>query len=336
MSSVLDTVFGGGAPSAINYNRGVSRNLDWLGKQFQGDNTSLMDALNSFRTANAALIPKMQANATQAGKDFDSLFQSNRNYNPLDTYNTIRSGNLSALKDWSGQLEGAGSRADNLALAAMGMGGRPDSSYGSILRADRVSRNIAPVLGNIFSSLGNDTATIGNQRTQNLGNLADLINARTNAPLTGYGLELDPANALLALRSGQTGLLGQQADVAKTNNAGWYQQPGWMDYANKALQHLSNVASTASQWAGMVGGMGGGAGGGGPLGGIMGGNSMGGGLAGGGMASIANGAYGSGGGGFTPNSAPSMYNPSYQPTSFQPAQPYSPWGNYNVASTYGF
>jgi len=253
---LLGNLFGGGRPKQIYYNSGIKRNLNFLGRQFQDDDAALRAILDRFNTSSANALARYRQAGDQAGLDYDALFQANRGYDPLETYERIRTGNLAALRDFSGQLEGMGSRQDKLALAALGMGGRPDSSYATALRADRVSRNIAPVLGNIMSSLGSDTAMIGNQRAQNLSQNLGLIGLRTQAPLTGYGMELDPLNALLALRSSQTGLLGQQAGVARGNSAGWYQKPGIVDYWDRAMQLASRTASTVGQWASLMGGMG--------------------------------------------------------------------------------
>lgn len=268
--ALLDDLFGGGRPDQIYYNSRINRNLNFLGRQFQDDDAALRAILDRFSTSSANALARYRQAGDQAGLDYDALFQANRGYDPLETYDRIRTGNLAALRDFSGQLEGMGSRQDKLALAALGMGGRPDSSYATALRADRVSRNIAPVLGNIMSSLGSDTAMIGNQRAQNLSQNLDLIGLRTQAPLTGYGMELDPLNALLALRGAQTGLLGQQAGVARDNSAGWYQKPGIVDYWDRAMQSASRTASTVGQWASLFGG-------GGALGGLMGGGMGGGG-----------------------------------------------------------
>jgi hypothetical protein len=251
-----DEFFGGARPEQQYYNPRVTRNLNYLGRQFQDDDAALRAILDRFSTSSANALARYRQAGDQAGLDYDALFQANRGYDPLETYDRIRAGNLAALRDFSGELENRGSRQDKLALAALGMGGRPDSSYATALRADRVSSNIAPVLGNIMSSLGSDTATIGNQRAQNLSQNLDLIGLRTQAPLTGYGMELDPLNALLALRGSQTGLLGQQAGVARDNSAGWYQKPGIVDYWDRAMQSASRTASTVGQWASLMGGLG--------------------------------------------------------------------------------
>jgi hypothetical protein len=276
MASILGSALGAFANNSVApivYDKTSKQNLKWLGKKFQNDDAQYQNALQAFNNRNAATTEQLKSLASQAGTDYNNLFLANQNYNPLDTYATLRSGNLAALKDWSGQLEGAGSRQDKLALAAMGLGGRPDSSYATALRADRVSRNVAPVLGQIFGSLGADTSMVGNQRAQNLGNLTNLINLRTNTPLIGYGMELDPINALMGVRGGQVGQLGDMVDVARNNTAGFQQKTDTLgqvanslNSANDALwQNVGNALSVYSSLygGGMLGGMGGMGGGGG-------------------------------------------------------------------------
>jgi hypothetical protein len=331
MASILGGALGAFANnsvSPIQYNRQATKNLNWLGKQFQGDNTDYMSALNAFRGANTATIGRVRDAANQAYNDYQNLYDRNLTYDPIGEYERLRSGNLSALKDWSGALEGAGSRQDKLALAAMGMGGRPDSSYSTALRADRVSRNIAPVLGNIMSSLGSDVVNLGNQRAQNLSNLATLIGLRTETPMMGYGLELDPANALAAIRGNQIGQIGDVVDVAKNNTAGFQQKTDTLgkisnslNAANDALwQNVGNAMSVYSSLygGGMLGGMGGG------LGGLMGGMGGGGGGISTGSRPAGSNTFSIGAGG----AAPSPYAGTYAPNYGAPQQ-YNPWANYS-------
>lgn len=334
MADMLGSAIGAFGSSQIKptwYSKPVEKNLDWLTGRFRGDDATLQGFLNNFTRSSADTLAKLKAAGAQAGTDYNNLFQQNSGYNPLDTYSTLRRDNLAALKDWSGQLEGAGSRGDNLAMAALGMGGRPDSSYASVLRSDRVSRNLAPVLGNIMSSLGRDTESVGNQRALNLGNLVSLINSRTNAPMIGYGMEMDPANALMALRSGETGLLGQQAGVAKDNTAGFYMKPDTLTQVGNSLNGFNdalwqNVGNAMSVYSSLYGGgMGGG-------GGIKTGNPGGGGYAqtSGPVGGFGGGAGGGGGGGSGINLSQIMSLFGGNKGSAPAAQSYNPWGNYTA------
>jgi len=336
-----DSFFGGGKPVPIFYSRPVNKDINWLAGNFKGDDAAYQNALDAFNTANANTTAQLAKNATQANADYNNLYQANQNYNPLDTYATLRSGNLNALKDFSGQLEDAGARNDKLALAAMGMGGQPDSSYASILRADRVSKNMAPVLGNIMSSLGSDTSMIGDQRNQNLSNLTNLINLRTNTPLIGYGMQMDPANALQAIRGNQIGQLGGLGDASRNNTSGYYTKPGAVDYWDRGMQSISRTASVAGQVMGLMGGMGGGGMGGGGGGNAaqsfqgfqLGGMSP---NAGGGSGPSMQSMGGGGGGGMDMNTIMSlikMFQGNQAPA--QPmSQSYNPWSNYGGGQDY--
>jgi hypothetical protein len=361
MGSPLGGILGAFANNTIApilYNKQAGKNLNWLGSNFKGDNTAYQNALDAFTKSNADVTGRMHDNSLTAQNDYNNLYQANQNYDPLSTYASIRSGNLNALKDYSGQLENAGSRNDKLALAAMGMAGNPNSSYGSILRADRVSQNMAPVLGNIMSSLGNDTAMIGNQRAQNLGNLSNLIDLRTNAPMIGYGMQMDPANALNAIRMNQLGQLGNTVDIAKNNTAGFQQKTDTLGQVANSMNNFNdsmwqNVGNALSVYSslygggagGMMGGMGGGGGGGG--GGIKTGSApVGNGtfsMNAGGGGSMPSMGGGGGGGGIDVNTILSLVK------MFQgggggmgggvasPQQPtnYNPWSNYGGSDAYG-
>jgi hypothetical protein len=331
VASLLGSALGAFASnsiSPISYDPQSRKNLKWLGQKFQNDDAAYQNALTAFNNRNAQTTDQLRSLASQAGTDYNNLFLQNQNYNPLDTYATLRSGNLAALKDWSGQLENAGSRQDKLALAAMGLGGRPDSSYASTLRADRVARAVAPVLGSIFNNLNSETATIGNQRAQNLGNLVNLIGLRTDTPLIGYGMELDPVRALMGIRSGQVAQLGDTVDVARNNTAGYQQKTDTLgkvanslNAANDALwQNISNAISAYSSLGG--GGMLGG------LGGMMGGMLGGGGIKTG-SAPVGASTFNLGSGyGTPPAGTGSSINAQGYPVMTAPGS-YNPWANYS-------
>ncbi len=336
MSDPIGSALSAFGSSKLNqefYNKRANKNLNYLGKQFQGDNADYNNALDAFKGANAATSADYARLRPQTEADYNTLLDKQNSYDPMADYERLRGGNLGALKDWSGIIGDMGSRGDKLALAAMGMAGRPDSSYGTILRADRVSRNLAPVLGNIMSSLGNDTNTIGNQRTSNLSNSMGIINARNQTPMLGYGLQMDPANALMAIRSGQLGQLGQTGDIAKNNTAGWTLEPDMISRVGTSMnnfndsmwQNIGNVASLYSDY--MSGGTKGAD--------IKTGNASNPGGGYGQNGGFVGGGGGGGGGGYVPASTGNMANyntyPAMVNTPYQQPQ-YNPW---NTSSLYG-
>lgn len=275
MSSPIGSALGAFASNSVApivYDKTSKKNLKFLGEQFQGDSNALQAYQDQFAKANQGVINAYNTLRPQLQQGYQDLYSRSLQADPLADYERLRSGNLAALKDYSGYLEGRGSRADSLALAAMGMGGRPDSSYSTALRADRISRNISPALGQIMASLGSDTSTIGNQRAQNLNNSSVLLSELGQAPMVGYGLELAPSNSLLAMRNGQLGVLGNTVDVAKNNTAGWQQKSDSLGKVANSMNAFndsmwSNIGNALSVYSslyggGMLGGMGGGGGGG--------------------------------------------------------------------------
>lgn len=265
------SAFGKTKKTADYYNQGVNDNLNTLTGYFGGDNATAQKALDAYGTANTERIANTKRLAGLAESDYSNLFKNSQTYDPMASYERIRSGNLSALQGLSGSLADQGRRQESLAAQSLGLGARPSGSYEKALIADRVSRNTAPIANTIFGNLGSDTVNVGNQNTQNLGNLANLINARSATADYGAGLELNPMNALMALREGQTNLLGNQAGVAKSNLAGYTYNPNTLAKIGSAITAAGEgMSEGVGQVAGIAGSlMGGGAGG--MLGGLMGG-----------------------------------------------------------------
>lgn len=284
--SFLQGAFGSDAVKQQFYDKQANKNQKWLGKQFQSDDSRMQDWLNDYIEANQQRIADVNRLRGKAETDYDALFSDWRGYDPTGTYERMRKGNLDALAGWAGSLEDRGRRQDDLARAAMGMGGRPDGSYERTLRADRVSRNISPVLGTIFSNLGSDFSAVDNARRSNTSGLMDLVGARTNTAFLGDGMELNPSRALMAMRGGQYDQLGQAVDNAVANTAGWRQVRNTADRIGDGLNSAndamwSNINNAVSAYSslyggGMLGGMGGGGGGGGGLMSLFGGGGGGG------------------------------------------------------------
>jgi hypothetical protein len=271
ITGAIGAGFGSDKVNQQYYSPGVNSNLNWLTGLFKGDNKSIDDALAAFTLENNTRTANNNRLRGLAEADYSNLFGQTQGYNPMGEYERLRSGNLGALKDWSGILGEQGRRTESLAQAALGLGGRPSGSYEKALVADRVSRNVAPVINTVMGNLGRDTSALGALRFNNIGQAANLIDSRTNTANIGYGDALAPAYAMMDFRNAQTGLLGGQAGVAKANSAGWQQDRNWADRLGDAGQAFDNTmnrdigvaAGALGSLTGMgamggVGGMGGG------------------------------------------------------------------------------
>lgn len=299
------------------YNSGVTKNLDTLAGAYGADNDVAMKALGAYGTANDARIANTKRLAGMAEQDYSNLFKSSQTYDPLASYERLRSGNLASLKDFSGALADQGRRQESLAMQSLGLGARPSGSYEKALVADRVSRNTAPVLNTIYGNLGQDTGVVGNQQTQNLSNLASLINARTATADYGAGLELNPANALMALRDAQIGQQGNIAGATRANLSGYSYTPNTLAKVGNAItaagQGMSEGVGQLASIAGSVMGLGGAGG-------------------------IASGLLGGGGGAKAQpqqNLSPAYQAMTYQPVNYAAlsspsAASYSPYGVYGM------
>lgn len=262
IGSVIGAGFGSNKSTQQFYNPWVNTNLSWLGEGFKNDGKAINDALAAFTQENATRTANNNRLRGMAESDYNMLFGQTQGYSPMADYERLRTGNLGALKDWSGILGEQGRRSESLAQAALGMGGRPSGSYEKALVADRVSRNVAPVINTVMGNLGRDTSALGALRFQNTGQAADLIDARTNTANIGYGDSLAPAYAMMGFRDAQTNLLGNQANVASENSAGWQKKSNWADRIGAAVQAfdttLNRDIGIAADAIGKIGGAAGG------------------------------------------------------------------------------
>lgn len=221
-------------------------------------------------------------------------------FDPVANYERVRGGNIASLADQFTKLASLGQEGDKTRLASLGYGGRGPSSYESILRSDRISRNIAPVLDTIYRNLGTDTAGLNNNRLQNLAATLAILKERGMLPGATDARALLPYQAEAGLFGGQVGLGGELANATGANFQGFETKKNpWKNFFEEGGKSADRAfdAYMSIYGGGMLGG-----GGGGGLGGIMGGGGGGG---GGGAVPSTNGGYG-----FMPSYSPRPYTPT--------------------------
>lgn len=271
--SAIGGFFGGPKIKAIEYNKYLNDTINdqaigLRGLRKIGDTAadayaaSLTGSTPEFERINADTISRLSGLADQYGT-----------FDPTSTYERVRSGNIASLADQFVNLANYGQEGDKLALAVRGYGGRGPGSYESILRSDRISKNIAPVLNTIFGNLGIDTASLNQNRLQNLAATMGVLQARHGLPDAGAARTLLPYEARLSMLGREIPLSGQVAEATKANTAGYEQtQNKWANFfqqMGRATDQLGDFAMNGAQTAlsaytgGAFGGMGGGGGGGG-------------------------------------------------------------------------
>lgn len=244
-------------------------------------------------------------------------------FDPTSTYERIRGGNIASLADQFVNLANYGQQGDKAALAARGYGGRGPGSYESILRSDRISRNIAPVLNTIYGNLGSDTAGLNQNRLANLAATMGILQARQGLPDAAAARELLPYEARLSMLGREVPLGGQLAESTKANLSGYEQKQ------NKWAKFFQGVGRSMDQGfdafmsiygGGALGGMGGlGGGAGGAIGG---GTGVGNGVSGGSTLNYLNTLAAGGGSGSASRYGP--YAGGYSaPPSYSPTGPYA-------------
>jgi hypothetical protein len=266
-------------PEYLNYLRDT-RNLD-------------TQALADYTAAINAARPQLEQLGQEDIRTLGAIINANQQYDPLAAYERLRSGNLAALGRVAGDIAGYGSAADKLALASRGYGGRGPGTYERILRTDRVSKNIAPVVNTIFGNLGRESAGASTDRLNNILNTFAAMQARSERPLAAADVILRPVQARQGTTANTLTNLANIGNTARSNVAGFRQQKSKWQLAGEAGDELVN---TYMQLYGMGGLGGGGGAGGGGFGGI-GGGAGGGGSGGGGWTKILGNLGGAGGGG---------------------------------------
>lgn len=196
-------------------------------------------------------------NAMQPGDIAQSQAVTNNlaNETGTGTFKTLGDYLTGKLGDFASGLAAQGQGANNLALAKLGYGGTGPSSYATDLITNRISSNLAPVFSSLMGGLAGDTSTVLGQDRANAGAVQQGQEYTASIPLRTANLALLPTQANLSILNGITGIEQGQANVAKTNTAGFQSNPD-------TVARVGNAVGAAGNFV-LGNGSGGGSGGGG-------------------------------------------------------------------------
>lgn len=215
--------------------------------QLAANQKSNIADFDKYIAAYSAGTPGAQRLADEDMSRLSSLLTDYQNFNPLDTYNSIRDANLSSLDKQFTSLANYGSASDKARLAALGLGGRASSgSYGKVLDQIRAARNITPVLGQIYGNLGSDFSRVSGDRYQNLLSTLGLMQQRA-------GLQDERVtNRLLQPISGRNALMdttfnniGALSGLYNQNLAGFRENPSTVGRIGKAVSEVDKSLNSA-------------------------------------------------------------------------------------------
>lgn len=269
----------------IYYNKPLRNTTeDFLRYLDQAHGQSDADIAN-FSGLLAKALPQAQALGADDASRMTAMLDTLKNYDPLGSYNRIRSGNISALTDFLPTVSGAGlSAADKVSAAMGGYGGRPGGAYLDKLAMAGVSRPAMQVLNTIFGNLGADSSGAETNRWNSILNSLGLMQQRADTPYRGVYQMLDPVTARNETLANETARLLNLTDATRGNIAGMQlKQSPWANFFQQTGKGADELAGkAASIFGGMMGGPAGAALGGmgdsgGMLGGLMGGGGGGGG-----------------------------------------------------------
>lgn len=271
MGNAIGGFFGGPKVKQIIYNKNLGDAQNQQGIQLQDLAKYGDTAQRAYAAAVAASTPQAQAINQENIGTLGTLANQYAAYDPTANYERIRSGNISSLADQFVNMASLGQEGDKLALAARGYGGSGPGSYESILRSDRISRNIAPVLNTIYGNLGTDASRTSADRLSNLQATMALLQTRGALPGSLDYRALLPYQSQANMLGGQIAMGGDLANAYKANVAGFQSTPNkWANFFQQSGRAADQVADTAVSLAGdvasmysggMLGGFGGGGGG---------------------------------------------------------------------------
>lgn len=269
MGSAIGGFFGGPKLKQVRYSDQLRDVLEKQVTSLGELGPTAADAARRYSEAVAASTPEVDRIDRETIGTLGDLARQYTTFDPAGTYERIRSGNISSLADQFVKMAALGEEGDKARLAALGYGGRGPSSYESILRSDRISRNIAPVLNTIYSTLGSDVDRLNTNRLANLGYALPVLDYRRSIPGSRDARVLLPYQAEASMLGDQVALGTDLGDAFKSNIAGFKSEKNkWANFFEQSGRALDQAADRAidlytGYLGGGMGGLGGGGGGGG-------------------------------------------------------------------------
>lgn len=239
------------------------------------ETTYYSDLLNNKARKYARLLKP--ADVTSAYNEFNTLYRGNDalakenadfyagqakgilsdNTKTADTYERLRSGNLSSLADSFKNVLDYGLASQKARLAAGGYGGSGPSAYDRILNSTVTASNIAPVLNTIYGNLGRDaTAAIGGDRAWDAYRMGQFA----QDPLTAYadgvaGRALVPIQQYRGLINNDIGTMSNLLNnVVIPNVSGVEMIPGLSSRLNNFAAGTMNLSRFGGELVGTYGG----------------------------------------------------------------------------------
>lgn len=212
------------------------------------------ETLDAFGDLARRTLPRIEGAVDQGLSDVGFASSMLRGFNPLQTYETIREGNIQALTGLSDALSGVGRREERALSARLGLAGRPQSSARDLIRSTGTATAFAPIANTIFSNLGTDVSRIGQQVGETAGGLSALAMLRPDLFGSLYGYAMAPLEAEAAGLGMETSALGALADAIRKNYAGMdvQQKMGLMDYPTRMTEMFSGSVGNLADAAGSV------------------------------------------------------------------------------------
>ncbi len=241
LGGAVSALGGNSSARQVPFSKGVARQVNLASEALPVFREEANDALDLFDAETGRAINEINRLAPADTEVITGLLGRAQNFDGLDAFERIRDGNISALAGFTNRLSGLGSRADKVAQAQLGLGGRPNSSFGTQLRQSFLSSQAAPILNTIFANLGGQSAQVLNNDIANTNRVLGLIDARTQIPRRTLPLILDPVQARLNTLQGEAGLLQGLGAAAATNTAGFQSQPNTAARIGSALSSLGAI-----------------------------------------------------------------------------------------------
>lgn len=218
------------------------------------------------RAADAADLARLSGAATGAAKQIEGLsagdmaviqqiIQSRQD--PFQTYTNVGNYNLGILNNLSANLANLGRAGESRQQAALGYGGRGQSTYGTNTLLDRISKNLSPVYASTIAGISPAATAIDNSRLNQNNNTVGLLDYRAGIPLRSvdaYGIPIEARSSVNAdaIRS----LLGL-GEGYKTNTAGYREKQTALGNIGSALDSVVDTGTSlysSGLFNGMLGG----------------------------------------------------------------------------------
>lgn len=258
--SNLGGIIGAFLPSKlkqVKYSDALSGQLDTTTNSLTGYRSDKAADLSKYGAAIDEATGKVKALEGDDNSILSKLIASS-NQDPLDTYRSIGDYKFGVLDKLSSSLANQGRSQDNALLARFGAGGRGGSTYQTNSILDRLTRNLAPVYAGALNGIGTDTGTIVGGRSQNTGNVLNMLNARAGIPLRTLPLQNAVSDQRTQNLFDEIAAEGQMGQNYRTNSAGFQERMNPWAAAAGAVDNTINGAIDTALSLGGGGGMSGG------------------------------------------------------------------------------